>query len=139
VTSFAYPVDDIPGFVMLVQSSNTDLPGIKARMDKFRNDYLATLKTTDAAEIEQAKQALVANLLQKPTDFYAEAELYAREFWNAKYAFDSRDRYLAALQKVTKDDLVTIYQELLLSDKSGKSLLQLRGTNFKDKPFAPLN
>jgi protease-3 len=136
VTSANYSVDDIPGFIMLVQSSNTDLPGIKARMDKFRNDYLATLKATDAAEIEQAKQAMVANLLQKPTDFYAEAALYTDEFWHAKYNFDGRDRYLAALQKVTKDDLITIYEQLLLNDKAGRALLQLRGTNFEAKPFA---
>lgn len=139
VTSFNYPVDDIPGFIMLVQSSNTDLPGIKARMDKFRKDYLATLKATDAAEIEQAKQAMIANVLQKPTDFYAEAGLYTSEFWHAKYKFDSRDRYLAALQKVTKADLIKIYEQLLLNDKVGKALLQLRGTNFKAKPFAPVN
>jgi len=138
VTSFNYPVDDIPGFIMVVQSSNTDLPGIKARMDKFRKDYLATLKATDAAEIEQAKQAMIANVLQKPTDFYAEAGLYTSEFWNAKYKFDGRDRYLAALQKVTKEDLLKIYEQLLLNDKSGKVLLQLRGTNFKAKPFAPV-
>lgn len=136
VTSFNYPVDDIPGFIMLIQSSNTDLPGIKARMDKFRKDYLATLKATDAAEIEQAKQAMIANVLQKPTDFYAEAGLYTSEFWHAKYKFDGRDRYLAALQKVTKDDLIKIYEQLLLNDKVGKALLQLRGTNFKAKPFA---
>ena len=137
VTSSEYPVDDIPGFIMLVQSSNTDLSGIKARMDKFRIDYLAELKATDAAEIEQAKQAMIANVLQKPTDFYAEAALYTGEFWNAKYQFDARDRYLSALKKVTKDDLITIYQQLLLSDNAGKALLQLRGTNFKTKPFAP--
>lgn len=136
VTSFNYPVDEIPGFAMLVQSSNTDLPGIKARMDKFRKDYLATLKATDAAEIEQAKQAMIANVLQKPTDFYAEAALYTNEFWNAKYKFDARDRYLAALQKVTKEDLISIYQQLLLNDKAGKALLQLRGSNFNAKPFA---
>jgi protease-3 len=136
VTSFNYPVDDIPGFVMLVQSSNTDLPGIKARMDKFRTEYLAKLKSTDAAEIEQAKQAMIANVLQKPTDFYAEAGLYTSEFWHGKYQFDARDRYLASLQKLTKDDLVKIYEQLLLNDKVGKALLQLRGTNFKAKPFA---
>lgn len=138
VTSFEYPVDDIPGFVMLVQSSNTDLPGIKARMDKFRKDYLATLKATDEKEIEQAKQALIANVLEKPTDFYAEASRYTKEFWQGKYAFDARDRYLAALQKVTKADLIRIYEGLLLNEKSGKALLQLRGTNFKAKPFAPV-
>lgn len=136
VTSFEYPVDDIPGFVMLVQSSNTDLPGIKARMDKFRKDYLATLKATDEKEIEHAKQALIANELQKPTDFYAEASRYTKEFWQGKYRFDARDRYLAALHKVTKADLVAIYEQLLLNEKTGKALLQLRGTNFKAKPFA---
>ncbi len=136
VTSFEYPVDDIPGFVMLVQSSNTDLPGVKARMDKFRRDYLATLKATDEKEVEHAKQALIANELQKPTDFYAEASRYTKEFWQGKYQFDARDRYLAALHKVTKADLVRIYENLLLDEKSGKALLQLRGTNFKAKPFA---
>lgn len=136
VTSFNYPVDDIPGFVTLVQSSNTDLPGIKARMDKFRKDYLATLKGTDEQEFEQAKQALIANVLEKPTDFYSEADRYSREFWHGKYAFDGRDRYLASLKKVTKADVVRIYEKLLLNDKAGQSVLQLRGTNFKAKPFA---
>ncbi|HCS63046.1 MAG TPA: hypothetical protein DIW64_02585 [Cellvibrio sp.] len=138
VTSFNYPVDDVPGFVMLVQSSNTDLPGVKARMDKFRKDYLAILKATDEKEIESAKQAMIANVLEKPTDFYSEADRYSGEFWHAKYKFDGRDRYLASLQKVTKVGLVKIYERLLLNDKSGKALLQLRGTNFKDKPFAPV-
>lgn len=136
VTSFEFPVDDIPGFVMLVQSSNTDLPGIKARMDKFRKDYLATLKAVDEQDVEQAKQALIANVLQKPTDFYAEASRYTKEFWQGQYQFDARDRHLAALQKVTKADLIRVYENLLLNEKSGKALLQLRGTNFKTKPFA---
>ena len=136
VTSFNFAVDEVPAFGMLVQSSNTDLVGIKARMDKFRQDYLAELKATEAADVEQAKQSLIANIMQKPTDFYAEAGRYSGEFWSAKYAFDARERSLAALNKVTKADLVNIYQSLLLNDSSGKMLLQLRGTNFKDKPFA---
>lgn len=136
VTSFSYAVDDVPGFIMLVQSSNTDLPGIKSSMDKFRNEYLAKLKALDGQEVEQAKQALIANLLEKPSDFYSEAEKFSHEFWNAKYKFDARDRQLAALKTVTKADLVKIYESLLLNDKSGRALLQLRGTNFKESQFA---
>jgi protease III len=136
VTSFNFPVDDVPGFVMLVQSSNTDLKGIKARMDKFRLDYLPTLKATDDSVIEQTKQAMIANLLQKPTDIYADTGRYSGEFWNAKYQFDGRDRYLASLKKVTKADLIKVYEKLILNDKAGQYLLQIRGTNFKDKPFA---
>jgi protease-3 len=136
VTSFNYAVDDVPGFVMLVQSSNTDLPGIRSSMEKFRKDYLTKLKALDEQEVEQAKQALIANLLEKPSDFYSEVDRFSHEFWNAKYNFDTRDRQLAALKKVTKADLVKVYESLLLNDRSGRALLQLRGTNFKDSPFA---
>lgn len=136
VTSFNYAVDDVPGFVMLVQSSNTDLPGIKSSMEKFRKDYLTKLKALDEQDVEQAKQALIANLLEKPSDFYSEVDRFSHEFWNAKYNFDARDRQLTALKKVTKADLVRVYESLLLNDRSGRALLQLRGTNFKDSSFA---
>lgn len=136
VQSFDYAVDDVPGFVMVVQSSNSDLPKIKARMDKFRKDYAAVLQAVNPTEIEQAKQAELANLLQKPTDFYQEMNLHNNEFFHGKYSFDGRDRYIAALQKVTKDDVVNLYKKLLLNDKAGAMLLQIRGTNFKDADFA---
>jgi len=136
VQSMPYPVDDTPGYGMLVQSSNSDLVKIKDRMDKFRQEYLTELKALDPADLEATKQAMIANIMQKPTDFYKEASVYAGEFWQAKYAFDERDRQLAALKMVTKDDLIKIYEELFLNDKSSGMLLQIRGKNFKDAPFA---
>ncbi len=136
VMSRDYPVDDVPGFIMLVQSSSVDLPHIKARIDQFRRDYLATLKALDEAEIAQARQAIIANLEEKPSDFYSEMDIYGGEFIQGKYAFDSRERALAALRQVNKTDLVRLYEQLLVSDSSGTALLQLRGTNFKQKPFA---
>lgn len=138
VQSMPYAVDDTPGYAMLVQSSNSDLTKIKARMDKFRTDYLAELKTIEPAKIEATKQAMIANIMQKPTDFYKEAGVYAGEFWHAKYDFDGRDRQLNALKMVSKDDLIKMYENLLLNDKSSGILLQIRGTNFKDAPFAAL-
>lgn len=136
VQGIPYVVDDVAAYAMLVQSSNSDLVKIKARMDKFRGEYLAELKTVDPQAIEATKQAMIANIMQKPTDFYKEAGLYMGEFWQAKYDFDKRDRHLTALKMTTKDDLVKIYEELLLSEKSSGMLLQIRGTNFKDAPFA---
>lgn len=139
VQSFDYAVDEVPGFAMVVQSSNSDLPKIKARMDKFRKDYLAVLQSTNPADIEQAKQAELANLMQKPTDFYQEMNLHNNEFFHGQYSFDGRDRYIAALQKVTKEDIVKLYQALLLNKKAGAMLLQIRGTNFKEAPFTTIN
>ncbi|GGY77325.1 pitrilysin [Cellvibrio zantedeschiae] len=135
VQSMPYAVDEVPGYVMMVQSSNTDLVKIKARIDKFRQDYLAELKAIDPAAIEATKKATIENIMQKPTDFYKEAGLYVGEFWHAKYAFDARDRHLTALKMVTKEDLIKIYEDMLMNDKSSGILLQTRGTNFKDSPF----
>jgi len=128
----------MPGYAMLVQSSNSDLAKIKARMDKFRHEYLAELKAVSPAAIEATKQAMIANVMQKPTDFYKEAGQYMSEFWHAKYEFNTRDRHLNALNMVNKDDLIKIYEDMLLNDKSSGLLLQIRGTNFKDGAFAPL-
>ncbi|MET0357788.1 MAG: insulinase family protein [Cellvibrio sp.] len=138
VQSLPYAIDDIPGYVMVVQSSNSDLVKIKSRMDKFRNEYLSELKALEPAKIEETKQAIIANITQKPTDFYKEADRYSREFWLAKYKFDARELQVAALKKVTKEDLINIYEKLLLNDKSAGMLLQIRGTNFKESTFAPL-
>jgi protease-3 len=138
VQSFPYAVDEVPGYAMMVQSSNADLQKIKSRIDKFRQDYFAELKALDPAALEATKQAVIANIMQKPTDFYREATLYTGEFWQAKYEFDLRDRQLTALKMVTKDDLIKIYEALFLGDSAAKIVLQTRGTNFKDAPFAPL-
>ncbi len=136
VFSSQYPVDDVPGFIMLVQSSNTDLSGIKTRMDKFRKDYQKQLDVLTEQEVTAARDAIIANILQKPVDFYQEANWYRDEFISGKYTFDKRDRMVAALKKVTKTDLIKIYQSLLLKDQSAYAEVQMRGTNFKDKPFA---
>ncbi len=135
VGSSALPVDDYPGFVMYVQSTNTDLVGIKARMDKFRVDFMAQLQSIDSRLIEQFKKAEVASVLQKPTDFYAEAKRYPADFWAAHYNFDARWRYLAALEKVDKESLIALYQKMLLDKKSMNMLIQLKGTVHADKPF----
>lgn len=138
VQSFPYAVDEVPAYAMMVQSSNTDLEKIKARMDKFRQDYYAELKSLDPATLEATKQAIIANIMQKPTDFYREASLYAGEFWQGKYGFDKRDRQLTALKMVTKDDLIKMYEQLILSDAVPSAVIQMKGANFKDSGFAPL-
>lgn len=136
VSSAPYPVDEVPGFVMVVQSSNSDLTKIKSRMDSFRKEYLATLKLMNPEDVVRARESVLANVLQKPTSFYQEAGLYSSEFMNAKYSFDGRDRFIAALKRVKYEDVVKLYESMLLNHQSGEFTIQMRGTNFKDSIFA---
>lgn len=134
VQSDAMSVAYVPAFMLLVQSPNTALVDLKMHMDKFRRNYLATLEQLDERTILAARDTQLANLNQKPSDFYQESTWFSEEFMTGEYQFDLRERYLAALQKVTKADVIAVYKKLLLNEKSGRILVQMRGTNFKDKP-----
>lgn len=137
VGSAPYAIDEVPGFAIYVQATATDLVALKARIDQFRDEFFhIQLGGISNAQIEQFKAAETASVLQKPTDFYAEAKRYNGDFWAAHYDFTSRDRYLASLAKVTKDDVIALYQKLLIDKKSLNLTIQLKGTKFADKPFA---
>lgn len=138
VGSLPIVIDEYSGFAFYVQSTNTDLVGIKARMDRFRTEFLEQLKAIDPAQIEQIKKSETAKVLQKPTDFYKEASRYSVDFWAAHFNFDARERYLAALARVSKENIIALYQKRLLEHKSMNIVVQLQGENFKGKPFAPL-
>lgn len=136
VGSASFPVKDYPGFAMYVQSTTMDLVGIKARMDRFRSEFLTQLNAVDPAHIERFKKSEIANVLQKPTDFYDEAKRFPADFWAGYYDFDARWRYLVALEKVNKENLLALYQKILLDKKSMHMLVQLKGTAHASKPFA---
>jgi protease-3 len=136
VGSAPVPFDEHAAFALYVQSANTDLPGIKQRMDKFRKEFLAVLQATDSAQIEQSKTAELANILQKPTDFNEESGLYSSDFWAGHYNFDDRARLVAALKNVNKASVVALYQKMLLTKQSVNMLVQLKGTAFANKPYA---
>lgn len=136
VGSAPFPVHHYPGFGIYIQSDNTDLVAIKARIDKFKIDFLEQLKALNPAAIEQFKKAEKASVLQKPSDFYAEATRYENDFWDANYQFNSRERYLESLEKVEKASLIELYQKMLLDKKSMNVLVQLKGTRFAATPYA---
>ena len=105
-------------------------------MDKFRIEFMTQLKAVDPMAIEQFKKAEAATVLQKPTDFKAEAERYSGDFWMAHYNFDARERYLAALAQTNKENMIALYQKMLLDKQSMNVLIQLKGTAQANKPFA---
>lgn len=128
-----------PAIAWVVQSSSTHMRGIQASMDKFRGQFSQRLASMSEAEIEQTKQSLVASLEEKPSDFYQDVGLYFPEFRVGHYDFDERDRFLAAVKTVSKNDLTTIYDNLFISGNAGQISIQLRGTNFTKAPFAAPN
>lgn len=136
VGSAASSFNEYPMFMLFVQSTNTDLAGIKARLDKFRKEFLKTLQELTPETLEQLKKSEIAKIMQKPTDFNSEATEHLADFHWAKFSFDRKQRTVAALAKVTKEDLLEAYQQFLLNQQGTHMTIQLKGTHFADKPFA---
>ncbi len=138
VGSSPFGIEEYPEFGLFVQSSSADLAEIKAAMDEFRLGYLDQLEAVDPNQVEQLKQSVIAQFTQKPNDFPTEATRYINDFYRNNTAFDTRDRVLAGLEAANKEDLVSLYRELLLGDDNARLLIQLRGTAFTDSDFISL-
>lgn len=131
--------NEYPMFMMFVQSTNTDVIGIKVRLDRFRREFLTILEALDPATLAQLKKSEIAKLLQKPTDFNVEAREHLGDFRWARLSFDRKERMVNALESVTKEDLIALYEQLLLGQQGTRMTIQLQGTHFADKPFAAPN
>ncbi len=131
--------DDYPMYVLFVQSTNTDLAGIKARIDRFRREFQAQLDALDPATLEQLKTSEIAKLQQRPANFDAEAREHLADFRWAKFDFDRKEKLIDALGKVTREDLLALYRSQLLDQAGARMVIQLKGTHFADKPFASLD
>lgn len=121
--------------LFLVQSSERNLTDIAERVAQFREEYLPLLEEVASDEVEQLRRSLLAQLTQTPNDFYTEANRYLQDFYRNNTDFDTRDRLIAALEQVTRQDLIERYRSLMESEGQRRIILQVKGSAFADDAF----
>ncbi|HSC76904.1 MAG TPA: insulinase family protein [Pseudomonadales bacterium] len=124
IVSASYmPLARVPGISFLVQSPSTGVGDINQRADTFIREYFQFISAQNDAWFEQQKQALLTQLQEKPK---SQAEQTA-EFWadiSLRYTtFDHREQQIAALQKMSKQDLLDTYRSVLLEPEHRELLL----------------
>ncbi|GEM_PF-583783 len=138
VHSFNSEVHNYATQGFLIQSNNTDLNQVYNKVLSFVQDYKAELEQLNDEQIAQSIDAIVKNIKDKPSNLKAEFSQYQYEWRDHKWAFDNKEKFLAALQNVNKASLIKTYNELLLEGKHEQFAIQYRGENFKDTDFAKL-
>ena len=139
--SLAYSVSSMPlnfhgyaGLGLFIQSSVKDLPTLKQRFDKFRQDFGQQLP--EVGELySQLQAAVLTELSADPKNLYEEAARYFVDFEQANYQFDTYSRMRKETERASLADIVASYKEIML-DKPTNAMVQLRGKSFKEKPFA---
>lgn len=117
------PLVRVPGLAFLVQSPSHSVEDVDARVDAFLQQYLSVIEKKDDAWFEQQKRALMVQLEEKPKNQAEQAALFVVDLVLGYTNFDSRQQKISALKKMTKQDLVQAYREVLLAPEKRELLL----------------
>ncbi len=116
------PLARVPGLMFLVQSPTHGIGQIHQRADMFINEHFRFISSQDEQWFAQQRQALLTQLQEKPKNLSDQSV----EFWNDMTldytGFDHREQQVAALQAMTRQDLLDTYRKTLL-DKNRRQLL----------------
>ena len=124
-----------PSLTMMVISDDTDLNTIKLRINEFKHNFKDELALVPENKIEQFKKAFIASINQEPKNIFAELRPYVKSWSLNKLTFDSKEKSIESIQNTTKQDLVDLYNSLMIKGNSHNVIVQVKGEDFSGSPF----
>lgn len=134
----AWMLQDQPLIGFYIQTPVKNPVDMLTRLDAFAVEYDAMLAEVTDEQFDNLKSGVLTQLTEPPKNLADEAGPYLADWDRANYAFDTRARLIAAVEAVTLEDIQDHYRETVLSQSSGRILLQLRGQRWLEAPFATL-
>jgi secreted Zn-dependent insulinase-like peptidase len=108
--------EDMPGLILLVQSSAVSSDELQERMLAFVRNYEKTLETMTDSEFESHKAGLLAKLLKKDDMMLLRAVRYMDNLEREQYSFDFKRQVADVVKGLSKADLVAFYNQNLLQN-----------------------
>lgn len=130
---FAFPmsVGRQWGVGFLLQSSDRQPAALWQRYEAFFQSVEPRLRKMTPAEFAQIKQGVINQFLQAPQTLNEEATRLSKDFDRGNMAFDSRQKVLAEIRKITPQQLADFYHQAVMA-RNGVSLLsQIAGSQGK--------
>ena len=134
----AMPIEDFVGFAMFIQTPVKGVADMQARFDLFKQQYAVELDKLSEPEFAKLKASTLVTLNEPPKNLSDEVGPLITDWYREEFNFDSKQQLIAAVEQVTLDDVKTFYRETMLNPQAPRISVQLRGTKFKDQPFADL-
>lgn len=138
VGGLARPIEDYSAIGLFIQTPVNDVKTMQARFDVFKKQYAVELDNMSEETFAQLKNAVLVSLKQQPKNLNDEMNPLISDWYRENFAFDSKDKLIAEVEKVTLADIKDYYQQTMLNPHAARLNVQLRGSKFADKPFADL-
>ncbi|MDX1754742.1 MAG: insulinase family protein [Marinobacter sp.] len=114
VYATSFEMLETPAIGLVVQSPEQGGSDIDAAVQDFAADMAGRLAELSATELEREKQAVISHLLEQDRQLSDASERYWREIDRNNPRFDSRERLADAVARVTRENLLDVFQRALV-------------------------
>lgn len=134
----AIDLNDYTGFGLYIQTPVKGPADMQQRFDEFKQQYWNTLQQVTPEQFAALKQSLLVSLNEPPKNLFEEMQPLVSDWYRERFDFDSKQKLIAAVEQVTLADVQSFYQQTLLNPEAARISVQMRGTSFREQPFATL-
>jgi len=138
VGALARPIEDYSAIGLFIQTPVKGPKEMQTRFDEFKRQYAVELDNMSEETFAQLKNATLVSLKEQPKNLDDEMAPLIGDWYRENFEFDSKERLLAEVEKVTLADIKDYYKQTMLNPQAARLNVQLRGSKFADKPFANL-
>ena len=135
---FATELGDHPMLGLYIQTPVKAPADMLARFDAYRTEFAEDLNSLTEDDFNRIKAGTITTLTKNPKNLSEEASPFISDWTRERYSFDTRSRLIEAVKAVTLSDAQAYYRDTMLSENSGRILIQLKGSKFVDAPYAVL-
>lgn len=138
VTALVTKIKEYTALGFAIQTPVKNVADMQKRFDDFKSEYTEKLNSMSAEEFEQLKSSVLVTLKEKPKNLSEELSPMLSDWYQEKWKFNSRDKLIAEVEKVTLEDVKSFYQEVVFGSDAARLSIQLRGSKFNQDDFAKI-
>jgi insulysin len=116
-------VNNVDGFIFLVQSADRDPVFLQSRIEAFLQGFQAELANVTSDSFEQSIATLIAKREEKPRTLQEEALRYWGEITAGRYAFDHRSQEIEVLRQLTWSTVLQLYEKTFVRPETSRRLI----------------
>jgi secreted Zn-dependent insulinase-like peptidase len=126
----------LPGMNFLIQSPAQGPEVLRERIDAFLSSHRERIATMDEQAFERHRQGLLTALRERDTSLSRRSLRLQAALALNDYSFDRRERLAAEVERLQAEDMLAFYEQLLLSDRRARIVLQATGKAHHLQPIA---
>ncbi|MFQ1006200.1 pitrilysin [Gilliamella sp. CG22] len=132
VFTIPFTIGESSGLGFLIQSNQYDPDYLLKRYQDFYPNMLSKLKELSDQDVEQYKKGVLNELTMPPQTLEEELNLYLSDYRLSRFKFDSREKKINQLKKITQQDLINFYTHSVMEHKGLVLASQVLGKPLED-------